>query len=217
MLLEAFVAVIALSTVLILAPGDVGGRSAGRVYGDGMASFLTVLIGRDGGDFAVTFGAMVFSTFVFDTIDVATRLGRHVLQELVGRRTRTSAAIATALTVGVPLACLLAAPANSYLKFWHLFGTANQLLAGLTLLALAVWLKRRGKANGFVALPMGFVLVVTLWSLLAQARSYLSAGASATDLANGIVAVLLGVLAALLIVDAVRALRRAAASASGNS
>ena len=40
--------------------------------------------------FATTFGAMAFSTFVFDTLDVATRLGRYILQELFGRRARSA-------------------------------------------------------------------------------------------------------------------------------
>ena len=76
MLLEGFVAVIALATIMIVAPEVSKGAAPGRVYGDGIARFLTVIIGPGAFLFAATFGAMAFSTFVFDTLDVATRLGR---------------------------------------------------------------------------------------------------------------------------------------------
>ena len=52
--------------------------------------------------FAIRFGATAFSTFVFDTIDVATRLGRYLIQELTGLRTPFGATLATLITVGVP-------------------------------------------------------------------------------------------------------------------
>ena len=107
MLLEAFVALIALATIMIVAPEVSKGVAPGRVYGDGIARFLTVVVGEQAFLFAATFGAMAFSTFVFDTLDVATRLGRYILQELTNTHTRTAAAIATAITAGVPALVLV--------------------------------------------------------------------------------------------------------------
>ena len=63
-------------------------RRPGAVYGQGLGRFLTVIIGEQHLTFAITFGAMAFSTFVFDTLDVTTRLGRYILQELLGWRGR---------------------------------------------------------------------------------------------------------------------------------
>jgi carbon starvation protein len=48
---------------------------------------------------------------------------------------------------------------------WPLFGSANQLLASLTLLAITVWLAKMGKGNGFVKYPMYFMFCVTLTAL----------------------------------------------------
>ena len=48
------------------------------------------------------------------------------------------------------------------LVLWQLFGTTNQLLAGLTLLAITVYLLRRGKPLRYTLVPMAFVLVSTL-------------------------------------------------------
>ena len=86
MLAEAFVALIAMVTIMIMTSDEVKGLSAGTIYGNGIGRFMTLLIGPDNLAFAITFGAMAFSTFVFDTLDVGTRLGRYIVQELFGWR-----------------------------------------------------------------------------------------------------------------------------------
>ena len=53
--------------------------------------------------FAVSFGLMAFTTFVYDTLDVCTRLGRYIIQELTGLADWTGRWLGTALTAGVPL------------------------------------------------------------------------------------------------------------------
>ena len=89
MLAEAFVALIAMVTIMIMTADEVKGLSAGTIYGNGIGRFMTLLIGQDNLAFAITFGAMAFSTFVFDTLDVGTRLGRYIVQELFGWRGTT--------------------------------------------------------------------------------------------------------------------------------
>jgi len=204
MLLEGFVALIALSTVLIL-PSEEAKGQPGVLYGDGIARFLAVIFGDGAHPTLKVFGTMAFSTFVFDTLDVATRLGRYILQELTGRRTRGAAVLATAVTAAVPLAILLAAGKDSYRTFWTLFGTSNQLLAGLTLLGVSVWLRRTGRPCWFTVVPMLFMMTITVWSLLGQIGIFFRAR-TAVSYANGVTAVLLLGLAALLAVEASRAL-----------
>ena len=53
--------------------------------------------------FAVAFGLMAFTTFVYDTLDVCTRLGRYIVQELTGLQNWAGRWLGTALTAGVPL------------------------------------------------------------------------------------------------------------------
>jgi carbon starvation protein len=219
MLLEGLVAVIALATIMIVAPDATKGVAPGRIYGDGIARFLTVIIGNGAFVFAATFGAMAFSTFVFDTLDVATRLGRYILQELADAHGKTAATIATAVTAGVPAAILVMTGPGGYRTFWTLFGTSNQLLAALTLLAVTVWLARMGKRYWFTLAPMCFLMVITLWSLVGQALTFFGKSVDAggrlviPSLANGIVAVLLFVLTAFLVLEAIRAVARPRAQA----
>jgi len=208
MLLEAFVALIALATVMIAR----GGKPPGLIYGEGLGRFLTVLIGPEHLVFATTFGAMAFSTFIFDTLDVSTRLGRYILQELVGRTGPAVAIVATGLTCAVPLAFLLTTGPGAYLTFWTLFGTSNQLLAGLSLLGVTVWLRRSGRRSWFTAAPAAFILLVTLSSLVLQMHAAL-AGEGAS-LVNGAVAVVLFGLATILLVYARRRLAEPAPARS---
>jgi carbon starvation protein len=197
MLMEAFVALIALGTIMVVTQDQVAGRDPGTIYAQGLGQFATLIVGEDNLPFAITFGAMAFSTFVFDTIDVGTRLGRYILQELFGVEGRAAALGATALTVGAPLGFLLASSAGSYRLFWGLFGTANQLLAGLSLLAITVWLKRSGKRYWYTIAPMFFVMAITLWSLALHAKNGLAAAGTVPRI-NGVVSVTLIALAVAL-------------------
>jgi carbon starvation protein len=205
MLAEGFVALIALVTIMIVPAGSLEGASPGTIYGNGIGRFLALLIGDQHLPFAITFGAMAFSTFVFDTLDVSTRLGRYLLQELFGWRTRLGAAAATLLTVGPALYFVLAGGQGAWAKFWTLFGASNQLLAALTLLVLTVWLRRQGRRYLFTLLPMLFVAAITVWALGALAAANLRAVAGlGVPFWNGLAALVLLALAAYLLVAAWR-------------
>jgi carbon starvation protein len=204
MLLEAFVALIALATVMMVDSASLAGKAPGAIYGAGLGRFLTVLIGEQNLVFAITFGSMAFSTFVFDTLDVSTRLGRYTIQELFGWGGATGAVAATALTLALPVAFIVGADAGAYRSFWTLFGTSNQLLAALTLLAISVWLKRTGRAYWFTLAPMVFVLVITLCSLVLQITAAFGDGATGAATVNGLVALTLMGLAGFLVLEAAR-------------
>jgi carbon starvation protein len=94
MLLEALVAVIALSTVMMLAPADPTAQQApDRIYANGLSHFVARFgIPRD---LARSFALLAFATFIYDTLDVATRLGRYMLQELTGWQGRRGGILAT--------------------------------------------------------------------------------------------------------------------------
>ena len=187
MLAEGLVAVLALSTVMVMSADDLRGLKPGTIYGNGLGEFLTLIIGKENLPFAITFGAMAFSTFVFDTIDVATRLGRYLIQELTGLKTLFGATLATLVTVGAPALVLSMAGEGSWIKFWTLFGASNQLLAALTLLSVTMWLKQSGKRVAFTVVPLIFVLVITLWALISISyASYQQAAGFDASLLNSI-------------------------------
>ncbi len=214
MLAEGFVAFIALVTVMIAASGsltDATGKAlpAGKIYGNGIGEFLTLLIGRDNLQFAITFGAMAFSTFVFDTLDVCMRLGRYIVQELIGVPGRTGAVIGTLATVALPFVLIFFARPGSYLDFWTLFGASNQMLASLTLLSITVWLYRARRRIAFTLLPMLFVLGITFWALSVMVYGNLTTSTGVdTKLVNGIASLVLILLAIYIAGTALVKLRR---------
>ncbi len=220
MLLEAMVAVVSLCCVMMFAEGssqlvaDGKPKAPNQIYAAGIGKFLEVI--RLNPQIGITFALMAFTTFVYDTLDVCTRLGRFILQELTGWRGAGGRWLGTALTAGVPLFFLLRHPTDSptpvWRMFWDLFGASNQLLAALTLLGVTVWLWRTRRAAWvwFVTgLPTVFMYVMSTWALASiTAPKFCTAEggwALPTDPVPWIGLVLLG-LAALMLVEAVRVL-----------
>ncbi|MBL8185443.1 MAG: carbon starvation protein A [Blastocatellia bacterium] len=213
MLAEGFVAFIALVVVMIasnemLYGADGKAFAAGKIYGNGIGEFLTLLIGKENLPFAVTFGAMAFSTFVFDTLDVGMRLGRYLVQELIGVPGRVGAVIGTLATVALPFVLIFYAKPGSWVEFWTLFGASNQLLAALTLLSITAWLYQARKRIAFTLLPMLFILVITLWALgsLVIGNFQASTGLD-IKMVNGVASLILIGLAIFLIITAFLKLR----------
>jgi carbon starvation protein len=208
MLAEGFVALIALVTIMIVTSGEIAGLRPGTIYGNGIGRFMTLLIGPENLQFAITFGAMAFSTFVFDTLDVSARLGRYIVQELFDWRTRASAALGTFLTLLLPAFLLWVSQEGAYLRFWTLFGASNQLLAALTLLAITFWLYKARRRVWFTLFPMLFVLTITLWSLAKlTVANFRAAHGLDVAMMNGLAAAALILLAIFLVVTALLKMR----------
>ena len=221
MLAEGFVAFIALVTVMIavgdsLVGADGKNLPAGKIYGNGIGNFLSLIIGQENLKFAITFGAMAFSTFVFDTLDVTMRLGRYLIQELLGIPGHLGSLVATLATVALPLALIFLAKPGSYPDFWALFGASNQLLAALTLLAITVWLHKAKKRIVFTLVPMLFVLVITLWALGSMVFGNFRASTGFDiKLLNGIMSLALITLALFLVGNGIAKARQKETTASG--
>ena len=208
MLAEAFVALIAMVTVMKVAQPELTGLKPGTIYGNGIGDFLTLIIGEKYRNYAITFGAMAFSTFVFDTVDVSTRLGRYIVQELFRFQTRFGAWVGTILTIALPVYFVAFAPAGSWVRFWTLFGASNQLLAALTLLSISVWLHQRRQHVAFTLVPMAFVLVTTLYALVKLTIANFATGVKdPVAMVNGITSAALIVLALYLVSRAIARMR----------
>ncbi len=100
---------------------------------------------------------------------------------------------------------------NGYGKIWGLFGAANQLLAGIGLLAVATWLGNLGKNNKMFLLPMGFMIIVTISSLCTDCKEsgWYDHGwrSRLGSWAQSILGVLLIALAIVLVIEGVQTLK----------
>jgi len=171
MLVEGLVAVTALCTVMIISKNDpLAAKAPLAIYGAGMAKFLSVFGIPE--QFGFSFGLLTLSTFILTTLDTATRLARYIFQEFFNMEGKNTRYLATAITLFLPAVLVLINIKDpngniipAWKSIWPVFGATNQLLAGLVLMVVAVWLKKKDKKVWFVIIPMAFMLAMTLWSL----------------------------------------------------
>ena len=174
MLLECVLAIITLCAIAYA-------RSTGHTKGvtDIFAGGISAMVGQIplfAGMESIFYTLLVlaYSTFCLTSLDTATRLARFMFQEFFlepgetpkdikegWKKVMVNPYVATLITV--VLGVLLGM--NGFQKIWGLFGAANQLLAGIGLLAVATWLGNAGLNNKMFLFPMGFMMIVTLSSL----------------------------------------------------
>ncbi|MBR6574059.1 MAG: carbon starvation protein A, partial [Clostridia bacterium] len=196
---------------------DLAFSGATQIFGGGIASMIDPSRGTV---YSVLYTLLVltYSTFCLTSLDTATRMGRFMFQEfwLDGTKGETpenvtgykkilsNPYVATLITVvlGITLGM------NGYGKIWALFGSANQLLAALALLAIAAWLGNVGRKNAMCWIPMFFMLFVTLASLFINTKTQFgliaAGGADWGPWAQAILGVLLMVLAVVLAIEGVQ-------------
>ncbi len=212
MLIESTLAVVALITAIMVVnySAELANGGPVAVFSRGVGGFLETLgiplvLG-------VTFASLVVSAFALTTLDTATRLGRYVFQELFEKAPTSEGASSSASIATNPyFATLVTVGAGGWLALtnwaaiWPIFGSANQLLAALALLAVSVWLVKLGKDNRFVKYPMYFMFAVTLSSLVILSyKNFLAA-----NYLLAVIAVALFILAVILAVFAYRTLKEA--------
>lgn len=235
MLLEAMVAIVSLSCVMILTKDAalLKNPQPNLIYAQGIGSLLeqfSAFVRRSGfenfhlsSQLTVSFALMAFTTFVYDTLDVCTRLGRYIIQELTGWHDAKGRWLGTLLTSGAPAFFVMQTingadgkPAPLWRIFWALFGASNQLLAALTLLGVTVWLWRTRRQIWVlfvVGLPTVFMYTMSTWALGRMIYGYVQQ-VRATDDPQQITYVLLGI-STLLLVLALAMLAEAVIALSG--
>ncbi|MEE6272490.1 carbon starvation protein A [Georgenia sp. MJ206] len=129
----------------------------------------------------VSLSATILATmavlFAATTMDTGVRLQRFVVQEaaeLAGMRIGKAVATVVVLVVAMGLAFGAGADGSGGMVIWPLFGTTNQVLAGLTLSIVAVMLMRKGRPVLVVLVPLVFVLVMSVFALVVQMGTFYS-------------------------------------------
>lgn len=216
MLVEGLLAIVALITVAYISNGDFNNLLSNggpvNVFSEGIANFMLSFgipfnIGK-------TFTSLAISAFALTSLDTSTRLARFIFQEFfdgksskvndtksqesTSKNPLTNMYVSTALTVVV--SGLLAV--MGYQKIWPIFGSANQLLAAIALLAIALWLAKSKKSFKELVIPIVFMFVVTMFSLILNIKSNIG-----VNYALVIIAAVLLVLAAILIFEAIKIIK----------
>lgn len=171
MLIESFLAIISVGAVVVLSRSEYMERLAGEgpvaLFSTGLGGMIATLgVSKE---FAVGFVALTVSAFALTTLDTCTRLARFTLQEYfedvpqaAGQFVAKNRYVSTSIVVIFSILLLLS---GGFSTLWPIFGSANQLLAALALLTIAVWLIKKNINALFVTIPMFFMFTVTLCCL----------------------------------------------------
>lgn len=179
MIVECVLALLSLLAVgVIWSSFDSGDITAPpKLFASGIATMVAAIGGKSE---VVTSGTvytlltLAVSVFALTSLDTGTRLGRYMFSELClkeGEKPEdvTGARGFFAKPIVGTLVMVIIGCGLGFLKLsqiWGLFGAANQLLAGLALMAVACWLGNIGKDNKMFFIPMIFMLAATLSSLV---------------------------------------------------
>ena len=172
----------ALGIIALIAVGMVWDKFTAGDFGSPSAAFaggIAIMFGADTTDVYKTIYALLtlaVSVFALTSLDTGTRLSRFMFSELFLKDDEDTWKDAKGIrkllahplfgtTLMVVVGCVLGGLSLS--QIWGLFGAANQLLAGIALMAVATWLGEVGKNNKMFYIPMIFMLAATL-TFLAQ-------------------------------------------------
>ena len=178
----------ALGIVALIALGMVYDKYTGGAFGGPPAAFAAGVATMFSDENSSTYNTiyalltLAVSVFALTSLDTGTRLGRFLFSELFLRENEKSWKDATGVrrflahpmvgtTFLVVIGCILGGLSLS--QIWGLFGAANQLLAGIALMAVCAWLGQAGKNNKMFYVPMVFMLAATLSSLLITVKKKL--------------------------------------------
>jgi carbon starvation protein len=135
-------------------------------------------------ELGMIFAAVVVITFAGTTMDTGVRLQRYIFEEigeLVGARwLHRNITLSSTVAVLVPLGLALVPGEGdkgfAFGRLWQLFGTTNQLTAGLALSVIAVWIVSRGRNPLAALVPLVFLLFMTVWALFLNLGNFYADG-----------------------------------------
>jgi len=238
MIIESALAIISIIAIgVVFKETNIGGgekfliSAPPTIFAGGIATMIATMTGG-AADFAnpvynttYTLLTLAVSVFALTSLDSGTRLSRYMFaelfipdgktrDELTGARKFFSNPFVSTLIM-VVIGCGMGFMSLS--QIWGVFGAANQLLAGIAMLAVAAWLGNIGKNNKMFFVPMIFMLCATLTSLtmtiIGKIKLIASAGAAWGDWFQMIWSIGLIVLAVILVVEGVQVMTKKAKKA----
>ena len=222
MLIESALGIIALIAVGMVYTKYVDGGfgSPAAAFAAGIATMFNV----EGSTVYNTIYALLtlaVSVFALTSLDSGTRLSRYLFGELFLKEDEATWKDATGVRrffanplvctlIMVLIGCVLGGLKLS--QIWGLFGAANQLLAGLALMAVAAWLGNIGKNNKMFIIPMVFMLVATITSLVMtvinKIKAIAAGGAAWGEWFQMLFAAAMVILALILVVEGVATFKK---------
>ncbi len=231
MIVESALAIIALIAIgVVYKETNIGGgdkfllTAPPTIFAGGVATMVATMTGGIADfsnpvyDTVYTLLTLAVSVFALTSLDSGTRLSRYMFAELFIPEGKTRDDLTGAakffshpfVATGVMVIIGCGMGFMNLSQIWGVFGAANQLLAGIAMLAVATWLGNIGKNNKMFFVPMVFMLVATITSLcmtvIAKVKLIAAAGANWGDWFQMIWSIGLVVLAIILVIQGIQIL-----------
>ncbi len=129
--------------------------------------------------FGTTLIAVIVISFAATTLDTSTRIQRYItteLGEMYNIKILTNRFVAAAIAAFTPLILIFGGEGLSWKRLWPIFGATNQMLAGLSLLVLSVYLFRKGRKTIFTLAPMIFLIIMTSTAMVLSLKDFIKSG-----------------------------------------
>ena len=178
------------------------GNGFGHLVGSIGIPYLTMPL-------AALLGAVMVKSFILTTLDTGTRLARFLVTDTLASRAPVfKNRVLSSLVILVPAYIL--AVTNSYKEIWKMFGTANQLIAGIALITATVLLARAKKPRLVALIPAILMLITTMaalaWEMFSPTTGYFTSAKPNPSL--GVISVVLVILSLAVVIQGVRSLAR---------
>ncbi len=233
MIVESALAIVALIAVgVVFKETNIGGgdkfllSAPPTIFAGGVATMVATMFGGVADfsnpvyDTTYTLLTLAVSVFALTSLDSGTRLSRYMFAELFIPEGKTREELSgvrkffsnpfVSTLIMVVIGCGMGFMGLS--QIWGVFGAANQLLAGIAMLAVAAWLGNIGKNNKMFFFPMAFMLVATITSLtmtiIAKIKLIAAAGAAWGDWFQMIWSIGLVVLAVILVIEGIQVIAK---------
>ena len=229
MIVESGLAIISLIAIgVVFAETNIGGgdkfqlTAPPTIFAGGIATMVSKFAGEGAYGVVYTLLTLAVSVFALTSLDSGCRLARYMFAELLipEGKTREDLTGLRKVFAGPWASTLIMVVVGCGMGFmglsqiWGVFGAANQLLAGIAMLAVATWLGNIGKNNKMFFVPMIFMLAATITALIQtiikKVGMIAAASAAWGDWFQMIWSIGLVVLAVILVVEGVKVLKNPA-------
>ena len=139
--------------------------SAGWIvaFGRGFANIVSSALPFISYPLLIILGALIVNTFILTSLDTSTRVGRMIASEAINKKSKINKKFLLTLAILIP--AFLLAITNTYASLWRMFGSSNQLIAGVVLIAISAYLVEHKKPMIYTLIPSFFMIITTLTAL----------------------------------------------------
>lgn len=140
-------------------------------FGRGFANIVSSAISFIPYSLLIVLGSLIVNTFILTSLDTSTRIGRMISGEALSKKSKLNNKFLLTLVILAP--AFILAITNTYGSLWRMFGSSNQLIAGVVLLAISAYLVEHKKPSLYTLVPSFFMIATTLAALFYGLYGYI--------------------------------------------